>query len=195
MKAKKPTASAVKRTRDAWQEHRGWLDRAEQIANLPVSKGGSPHPTVHVGAVLVDARGRELAAAANRFANGIDRRRPERYKNGHKSLWVNCAEQMVMMQALRTGRKIDGARLYVTLEPCAVCAGLIAELGLSEVCVPVGSMRRYAKLKSKWKHSIEIGKTKLTEAGVRLIAIDTQDVKPARKVQKPRVKSVRVGRP
>lgn len=171
--------SASSRRSDAWVEHRRWLERAEDVATQPVSKGGSPHPTVRVGAVLVDARGREIAAAANRFPGGVDRRRPERYKDGSKSLWINCAEQLTLMQALRRGKKISGARLYVTLEPCAVCAGLIGELKIAEVCVPVDSMRRYARLKSKWKDSIEIGLIKLEEAGVRLIAVDTR--KSARK--------------
>ena len=172
-----PSASSTHRASarrfDVWAEHRRWLDRAETVANQPVSKGGSPHPTVHVGAVLVDAQGKEIAASANRFPEGVDRRRPERYKDGSKSLWINCAEQMTLMQALRKGKKISGARLYVTLEPCAVCAGMISELKISEVYVPVDSMRRYSKLKSKWKDSIEIGLIKLEEAGARLIAVDT----------------------
>lgn len=177
---KAESSVSLPRSRDLWAEHRRWLDRAEKISAEPVSRGGSPHPSVKVGAVLVDARGKELAAASNRFADGIDRRRSERYKDGSKSLWINCAEQLVLMQALREGKKVAGARLYVTLEPCAVCAGLIAELGLSEVCVPVDAMRRYAKLKAKWKESIEIGLVKLQEAGVRLVPVDA-GVKKIRK--------------
>jgi tRNA(Arg) A34 adenosine deaminase TadA len=172
------------RSHDDWAAHRHWLARAEEVATQPVSKGGSPHPSVRVGAVLVDAQGREIASAANRFAAGVDRRRPERYKDGSKSLWINCAEQMALMQALKKKKDITGSRLYVTLEPCAVCSGLIAELGIAEVCVPVGSMRRYAKLKAKWKDSIETGMIKLAEAGTRLIAVDTQKAK----AKKPRVK-------
>jgi len=173
MTTKKTSAAAAPaRRHDMWLDHRRWLARAEEVANQPVSKGGSPHPTVHVGAVLVDARGREIASAANRFAEGVDRRRPERYKSGRKSLWVNCAEQIALMQALRRGKKTAGARLYVTLEPCAVCAGMIGELQLAEICVPVDAMRRYAKLKSKWKDSIEIGMIKLAESGVRMTAVD-----------------------
>jgi deoxycytidylate deaminase len=162
----------VHRRQDPMARHRGWLARADEVARLPVSRGGSPHPSVQVGAVLVDGQGRELAAASNRFAGGVDRRRPERYVSGAKSLWINCAEQMAVADAARRGAKIRGARLYVTLEPCAVCAGLIAELGVREVFVPVGAMRRYARLKLKWKQSIEIGLVKLAEAGVKLTAID-----------------------
>ncbi len=177
MARKKPSSVYCARVPDSWAEHRRWLERAEQIAHESVSKGGSPHPSIQVGAILVDAKGREIAAAANRFADGVDRRRPERYKNGTKSLWINCAEQLALMQALRKGKKLEGARLYITLEPCAVCAGMIGELKIAEVYVPVDSMRRYAKLKSKWKDSIEIGRIKLEESGVRLISVDTHKSK------------------
>lgn len=154
--------------------HRAWLERAAKASHLPVCKGGSPHPSVKVGAVLVDQEGREIASAANKFAGGVDRRRPERYNSGNKSLWINCAEQMAIAIAGKKGECLLNAKLYVTLEPCAVCAGIVAEAGISAVYVPVDSLRRYAKLKAKWKHSIEIGMIKLAESGVRLVAIDTE---------------------
>ena len=154
--------------------HRQWLARAEAAALKPVSQGGSPHPTVKVGALLVDRKGREIAVAANRFARGVDRRRPERYREGSKSLWINCAEQIAIAQALRKRADLKDAVFYLTLEPCAVCAGLIGELRLKRVFVPAGALRRYAKLKPKWKNSIEIGLIKLAESGVQLISIDTR---------------------
>jgi tRNA(Arg) A34 adenosine deaminase TadA len=169
---KKTPPAKHRRRKDSLAKHRHWLKHAETIAMHPVSKGGSPHPSVKVGAVLVDAKGREIASAANRFAHGIDRRRPERYRDGSKSLWINCAEQMAMAQALKKRAPMKGATLYVTLEPCAVCAGIAAELQLKRVCVPINSLRRYAKLKAKWKASIEIGLIKLAEAGIPITAID-----------------------
>ena len=178
-----PPSSKNQRRGDSLATHRHWLAHAEEIATQPVSRGGSPHPSVKVGAVLVDGKGHVIAAAANRFAYGVDRRRPERYREGSKSLWINCAEQLVLATALRKRADLKGARLYVTLEPCAVCAGIIDELNLKEVYVPVGAMRRYAKLKAKWKNSIEIGTIKLAEAGVTLTAIDTRPVK-SRKARK-----------
>lgn len=170
----KTTTPAKPRSRrkDDLALHRHWLKRAEAAALRPVSAGGSPHPSVKVGAVLVDAKGKEIAESSNRFAHGLDRRRPERYADGAKSLWINCAEQMAIATALKKRAAVRGATLYVTLEPCATCAGLIAELRLKMVCVPVGSLRRYARLKAKWKDSIEIGLIKLAETGIPLTAID-----------------------
>ncbi len=177
---KKPVSTKKhhgKRKGDALAIHRHWLAHAEAVAAQPVSEGGSPHPSIKVGAALVDKKGNLIAAAANRFAHGVDRRRTERYREGQKSLWMNCAEQLAIASALRKRADIKDAKLYVTLEPCAVCAGLIAELRVRQVFVPVGAMRRYARLKVKWKNSIEIGLIKLAEAGVSLTAIDTQPAK------------------
>jgi tRNA(Arg) A34 adenosine deaminase TadA len=154
--------------------HRAWLARAAAFAQSDPARGGSPHPTIKVGALLVSAKGKKIAVAANRFSQGLDRSRPERYENGERSLWINCAEQMVFAEAAKKRADLKGASLYVTLEPCATCAGLIVEMGIRKIFVPVGAHRRYAKLKAKWKHSIEIGLTKLNEAGVQVIAIDTE---------------------
>ncbi len=153
-------------------EHRKWLAMAMAIAKRPVSKGGSPHPTVKVGAVIIDAKGRKIAESSNRFAHGVDRRRPERYQDNNRSLWMNCAEQLAMLEAARNGHALKGARLYLTLEPCTICAGLIVESGIREVLVPLDAHRNYAKLKSKWKPSIEAGMVKMAEAGVRFTTVD-----------------------
>jgi dCMP deaminase len=165
----------VRHRKDALSRHRQWLTKAAKIAHLPVSQGGSPHPSVRVGAILVDTKGRRIAASSNRFAHGIDRRRPERYLNDGRSLWINCAEQLAMMNAARRGIALKGASLYLTLEPCSVCAGLIAEAGIHEIFVPLGALRNYAKLKKKWKPSIEAGRIKLAEARVRFTAIDMDE--------------------
>lgn len=179
---KKPRPAGIKtRHGDDLAAHRRWLAHAHEVALRPVSKGGSPHPSVKVGAVLVDKKGRAIAAASNRFAHGVDRRRPERYKDGSKSLWINCAEQLAIAEASRKRADLKDAKLYVTLEPCAVCAGLIAELNVKQVFVPVGSLRRYARLKAKWKDSIEIGLIKLAEAGVPVTAIDVKEEKKGKK--------------
>jgi dCMP deaminase len=152
-------------------EHRAWLVRAAALAQKPVSKGGSPHPTVKVGAIIVDAKGRELAASSNRFPRGVNRR-PERLAEDGKSLWINCAEQLAIAEAARRGVSLKGARLYLTLKPCTICAGLMVEAGIRDVFLPKETLRRYARLKAKWQKSIEAGLVKLAEAGVRVTAVD-----------------------
>lgn len=72
---------------------------------------------VPVGAVLVDPTGKVLAQAGNRGEKTGDA--------------TDHAEMRVLRQAaaLRGGR-LEGCDLYVTLEPCAMCAGAISLLRL-----------------------------------------------------------------
>ncbi|MGK5679685.1 nucleoside deaminase [Actinoplanes sp. URMC 104] len=68
---------------------------------------------VPVGAVLVDAQGRELAAAGN-----------EREATGDPTAH---AEVLALRRAAeRAGTwRLDGSTLVVTLEPCTMCAGAL----------------------------------------------------------------------
>lgn len=153
-------------------DHRAWLKKALLFSQGDPAHGGSPHPMVKVGAILVGADDHEISRASNRFAHGVDQNVPERYVDGSRSLWINCAEQLAIVGAVRKQACLKGSRLYITLAPCAVCAGLIAECGIREIIVPKGSDHAQGRLKAKWKNSIAIGQTKLQEAGVIVTVID-----------------------
>jgi len=157
---------------DLTPSHRIWLAKAMDLAEKSPENGGSPHPSVKVGAIFVGANGRVISKAVNRFARKLDDEKTERYEDNVRSMWVNCAEQMALANAIRLGKKLNGARLYVTLEPCAVCAGLIVESGIKEVIIPSSSRSFYRKLKQKWKKSMDIGYLKLVEAGVKVTFIE-----------------------
>ena len=82
-----------------------WMGEALRQARLAAAWGEVP-----VGAVLVDA-GEVLAV-------GFNRRENDRDPTAHAEL--------VAMRAgarRRGGWRLDGCDLYVTLEPCAMCAG------------------------------------------------------------------------
>ncbi|MDX9690103.1 MAG: hypothetical protein EOM37_01745 [Proteobacteria bacterium] len=155
--------------------HRYWLEKTIEHAEQIPSQGGSPHPSVKVGAMIVSKKNRILATDVNRFAFGLNAGRSERYEDGARSLWINCAEQMTLMQALKHHRDLSGARMYITLEPCTVCAGLIVESGIKEIIVPESSHQFYDKLKKKWRDSIDVGRSKLKEAGVKVTYVDLSD--------------------
>ena len=69
---------------------------------------------VPVGAVLVDAAGQVLAAAGNEVEARHD-------PTAHAEILVLRAAA-----ALRRAPRIEDCDLYVTLEPCAMCAAAIA---------------------------------------------------------------------
>jgi tRNA(adenine34) deaminase len=76
---------------------------------------------VPVGAALVDQAGQLLASAGNRTIELQD-------PSGH-------AEMLTLRQAARkTGNyRLPGATLYVTLEPCAMCAGAFVHARISRL--------------------------------------------------------------
>jgi tRNA(adenine34) deaminase len=85
------------------------MARALAEAEAAAARGEVP-----VGALLVDAAGHILAAAGNRVE-------ADRDPTAH-------AEMLVLRAgAARLGAKyLEGCDLYVTLEPCAMCAATIA---------------------------------------------------------------------
>jgi tRNA(adenine34) deaminase len=91
---------------DASDEY--WMAQALHEAELAMAHGDVP-----VGCVVVDAGGRELARAHNRREAAGD-------PTAH-------AEILALRDAARAiGHwRLEGARVYVTLEPCAMCAGAL----------------------------------------------------------------------
>lgn len=88
---------------------------------LALAEARAAGPDVPVGAVVVHG-GRVIASARNaREAEGLP--------FGH-------AEMLAMAAAARAlhSRRLEGCTLYVTLEPCPMCAGAMVMAGLSR-CV------------------------------------------------------------
>jgi tRNA(adenine34) deaminase len=82
---------------------------------LDAARAAAAAGEVPVGAVLVDPAGMVIATAANRTRRDGD-------PTAH-------AEMLAIREAAaRLGNeRLDGCALWVTLEPCAMCAGAIAQ--------------------------------------------------------------------
>lgn len=92
------------------------MSRALAEAEAAAARGETP-----VGAVLVSPEGRVLAAAGNEV-----RGRPD--PTAH-------AEMLVIAAGARAlgAERLTGCALYVTLEPCAMCAGAIAHARIARL--------------------------------------------------------------
>ncbi len=96
-------------------EHRIWMDRALELAREAGAAGEVP-----VGAVVVD-EGRVIGEAANRRERDQD-------PTAHAEVVALRAAA-----AVRKSWRLDGATLYVTLEPCAMCAGALVLARIREL--------------------------------------------------------------
>ncbi len=88
---------------------------------LAEARAAAARGEVPVGAVVVDADGDVLARAGNRSIELHD-------PGGH-------AEMLALREAARkTGNyRLPGAAIYVTLEPCAMCAGAFVHARLARL--------------------------------------------------------------
>jgi tRNA(adenine34) deaminase len=98
-----------------------FMKRALEEAGQAAAKGEVP-----VGCVLVDASGREVAAAHN-----------ERETAGDPTAH---AEMLAIRRAALAagGWRLEGVTAYVTLEPCAMCAGALVHARVSRVVYGCG---------------------------------------------------------
>lgn len=101
------------------RRHEEWMRRALAVASSHEQGPERAAPDVPVGALVLDADGRELAAARNRREAGAD-------PTAHAEVLALRAA------AARRGEwRLTGCTLVVTLEPCTMCAGalVLARIG------------------------------------------------------------------
>ncbi len=96
-------------------------DEAWMAVALEEASRAAAHADVPIGCVVVGEDGRELA-------RGRNRREIDRDPTAH-------AEVVALRAAARAlgSWRLDGAMLFVTLEPCAMCAGALVNARVARV--------------------------------------------------------------
>ena len=92
------------------------MEKALELAREAASRGEIP-----VGALVVDKDGKIIG-------EGFNRREELQSPTAH-------AEVLAIEQAAKTlhNRRLSGCTLYVTLEPCPMCAGAVMNAGLKRL--------------------------------------------------------------
>jgi len=96
--------------------HEHWMLEALREADVAIEAGDVP-----VGCVIVDSDGRELA-------RGCNRRERDQDPTAH-------AEIVALRRAAGERRcwRLEGVTVYVTLEPCPMCAGALVNARVAQV--------------------------------------------------------------
>ena len=97
----------------AYLIHRKWMSRAIELAQTAGDAGEVP-----VGAVIVDSKGNLIAEGENRKEREFD-------PTAHAEILAIRAAGKVLQDW-----HLDRCTLYVTLEPCPMCAGAIVQARL-----------------------------------------------------------------
>jgi dCMP deaminase len=145
--------------RKSW--HHYFMEMAEQVATR------SKDPSTKVGCVVVT----DSKIVAGSGYNGIPRGVADlevRMERPAKYLWTSHAEENAVAQAARLGMRLENSSIYTTNIPCARCARMLIQAGVTTI---------YAKNNSTKMDTEEfaVARKMLTEAGVMMIILGQED--------------------
>ena len=120
----------------------------------------SKDPSTKVGCVIVSPDGVIVATGYNGLPRGVDDL-PERMERPIKYIWTVHAEAAAVANAARTGVRLNGATAFVSHAPCAGCARLMINAGVSCIAVGGGST-------SMPQEEFEAAAVMFAEAGVEV---------------------------
>jgi dCMP deaminase len=93
----------------------------------------SKDTSTKVGAVVISPTGEVLSSGYNGFPRGVNDNEPMRQLRPTKYDFVVHAEVNALLNAGRSGTKVSGGILYVTMPPCTNCAGAVIQAGIREI--------------------------------------------------------------
>ena len=141
-----------------------WASRFIDLAH--VVAGWSKDPSTKVGAVITDDHNRIISLGFN----GVPMSCREPNTREQKLYRTLHAEQNAMAFA---ECDLRGARIFITHAPCAQCAAMVVQRGLSLVCYDVRSTE--TAFFERWKDSHQEAMCMLYEAGVTVLPYTGDD--------------------
>ena len=147
-----------------------WDERFMEIAHAVATWSSCYQENRQVGAVIAKNK-RIMTTGYNGASSGIKSckdkgeclRRKLNIASGtrHELCYATHAEQNAIIQAARMGICIDGATLYCTHQPCAICTKMIINSGITRVVYKEGYPDEF---------SLEL----FEEAGVKIEKFESQ---------------------
>jgi dCMP deaminase len=133
-----------------------FLEMARHVASA------SKDPSTKVGAVVADEQRRICGVGYNGFARKVHDH-PDRLDNrAQKYKYVVHAEANAI---LNSRGSTENCTIYCSLHPCAPCASLIVQAGITKVVCPPQTLGR-------WQEDASIAAEILTEGGVKLLLVN-----------------------
>ena len=128
----------------------------------------SKDPTTKVGALFLAPESYQiLTLGYNGFPRKVDETKPERWNRPVKYMYVSHAEANCIANACRHGTPLENSIAVVTLFPCATCAKLMIQSGISELVT-----RKPDFDCPRWGEEFRFSKEMLDEAQVSIQYVD-----------------------
>lgn len=160
-----PLKNAVPTSRNLYDKYVRFVPVAQAFASL--SKMSQPA----VGCVILGDAFQVLSSGWNGAARGCKADTDERLATRTSRLnWVVHAEANAIVNAARSGVKLEGGVLIVTMMPCMSCAKLIVQAGIKLVLCPIGADPR-------WFAEFDLACALFDECGVGLFHYATNKIK------------------
>ena len=145
-----------------------WDHRFMELAKTIGSWSSCYQSNRRIGAVIVRDK-RILTTGYNGAPAGIEScadreecmRRTLNIPSGtkHELCYAIHAEQNAIIQAAKIGVNTEGATIYITLQPCVICAKMLVNAGIKRIVF-------------KGEYPDELSKAILEEADVELVVMD-----------------------
>jgi len=145
------------RTPISWEEY--WMKQVELISLR------SRDPSMQVGSIAVDNENRLCSTGYNGFPRGIENTE-DRWTRANKYKYVVHAEINLIANAVRTGARLEGCTIYLSIPPCTECAKALIQSGFKKV---VYQKPPNPDSPLDCKHSFDLFK----EAGVEIIQLSS----------------------
>jgi dCMP deaminase len=154
---------AVNTTRKpSWSKwHKRWMDMACLVATW------SKDMSRKVGAVIVDDHQRVVSLGWNGFPRGVNDDVQSRHEKPTKYLYSAHGEQNAISNAAANGARLRGCVIYSTLYPCADCARMIIQSGITKVYTVEPNWDD-----ATYKDSFAAAKIMFAEVGVEVVYVD-----------------------
>ena len=131
-----------------------WDKRFMELALLVATWSSCYQPNRQVGAIIVKDK-RIITTGSNGASSGIESckdrneclRKKLNIESGTRAelCYAVHAEQNAIVQASKLGISVDGATIYVTHQPCSICAKMIINSGIKRIVYKEGYPDDFSK--------------------------------------------------
>ena len=146
--------------RKTWQTY--FMELAEQVATR------SKDPSTKVGCVITSEDKVVVSTGYNGIPAGVEDH-DYRMQRPAKYIWTSHAEENAVAQAARVGARLKGGTAYSTNVPCARCARMMIQAGITTVWC-------YSNATSMDPDEFAVAQRMLAEAGVELVIMERETV-------------------